>query len=197
MNKVLNNGEANASARDPIEWAIIAVVISGSSLILALETKIKARQRAESEEAARKALARNRLRLNTISDHLNEMRRFVSEIPELGKIEINTENVGITRGSIIFASDADEERFNQKFDRMTTLIGRINRCLSEIDSQGFHLNDDDVQKYVTDPMRRAQNKVIPLLQADIDPYTRIQRANELLAAYADMVVNLERVLASQ
>ena len=197
MSDKLQNGPLDTSPRDPIEWAIIALIISGSSLILALESKIEARRRAESAATAEKAKAGNRLRLNTIRGHLNEIRGFVSVIPKLGKIEVNPDKPGISRNSIIFSSDADEEHFNQSFDRVTALIGRINRCLSEIDPQGIPLTDDDVRIFVTEPMRRAQDKVIPLLQADADPHKRIERAYELLQDYAKLIENLEHVLASK
>ena len=194
MNDETRNGRLDASARDPIEWAIIGVIIAGSSLILALEAKIEARRRAESDAAARKAQAANRLRLRTIRAHLNEIRGFVSLIQKLGKIEVNSEKPGISRHSITFTSETDEESFNQYFDRVTALIGRINRCLSEFDPQGIPLSDENVRIFVTEPMRRAQNKVIPLLQPDLDPYNRIGMTDDLLQDYANLIENLENVL---
>ncbi len=197
MNEVQNTAKVNTSARDPIEWAIIAVIIAGSSLMLALETKITARQRVESEDAVQKARAGNRLRLSAMRDHLNEMRGFVFEIPCLGEIETNITDISIARNSIIFQSDREEEIFNQKFDRITMLIARINRCLSEIDAQGFQLNDNDLQEYVTGPMQYAKNMVIPLLQADIEPKIRIERVCELLGVYEGIVKNLENALLNK
>jgi hypothetical protein len=185
------------SARDPIEWAIIAVVISGSSLILALEKKFEDRRRAQSAAAAEKARAGNRLRLGTIRAHLNEISMLLRAIPDLGRLEVDPNNSGISRNSITFSSDANEERFSQNFDRLTALIGRINRLLSEIDPQGLPLTDEDVRRFVTEPMQRAQEKVLPILQANADPRKRIERAHELVEEYANLIADLERALGGK
>lgn len=197
MNDKLQNRQLDASPRDPIEWAFIAVVLGGSSLILALEAKIEARRHAESAAAADKAKTGNILRLVEIRNHLNQIRDFVSAIPILGKIEINRDKPGISKNSIIFTSAADEESFNQLFDRVTASIGQINRLLSDIDPVGIPLADDDVRTFVTNPMRRAQDKVIPILRDDVDPHERINRVYELLQDYANLIENLGRALGSK
>jgi hypothetical protein len=186
----------SASARDPIEWAIIAVIISGSSLCLSLEAKIEARRRAQSAAAAEKAKNGNLLRLRTIRGHINEMRSFVSLIPKLGQFQVDKGKPPLISASIVFGSPQDEEQFNQHFDRVAAVIGRINRCLSEIDVEGVPLSEEDTRNFVTEPIRRLQEKITPLLQMNGDPHKRIGSGLELLKEYSDLLEKLENALGN-
>ena len=197
MHDELRNKHIGPSSRDPLECAVLSVIVSGCSLILALETKIKTRQEAESAKAREKAKNGNRVRLSTMRTHLNEIQGIVSVIPKLGTFEVHNERPGIARNSITFSSDFDEERFNQNFDRMTASVGRINRLLSEIDPEGLPLTDEDVKTFVTEPIRRVQDKVIPAIHPEVDPRKRIERVLDLLRDYANLLQNLEAALASK
>lgn len=182
--------------RDPIELAVLGVILSGASLLLALETKIKARRAAETSAAASRAAAGNRVRLRAIEGHIRELRGLLGSIRELGRFEIDPTRPEPTRTSIVFPSAGAEEQFNQNFERITALIGRINRLLSEIDVHGLPLSDDEVRKFVTDPTAVAEARLGALMRAGVGPNERSDRAAELLADYAALAGNLAAALGT-
>ena len=99
----------NTKDCDPIDWAIIAVMVGGCAVLLSLDQKIEARRKADAVETERKAINGNRLRLNTMSFHLRELESILSRIDEIGTIKIDDTKTGITRGSIVFDSDESQE----------------------------------------------------------------------------------------
>jgi len=183
-----------ASERDPLEVAVIGVILAGASLILALETKVKARTAAESKAAAERASGANRIRLRAIRRHLDELHRHLGSLRELGSLVLDPTKTGLTRTSIVFASAEAEEQFNQDFDRVTALIGRINRALSEIDPRGLPLSDDDVRRYVDGPVVVAEARLGALLRPEVGPNERIDKAAELVAGYSALVDDLASAL---
>lgn len=183
--------------RDPIDVAVLGVILSGASLILAIETKVKARQAAETQAAAQRAAAANRIRLRSIGAHMDELRRFLGNIRERGRLVLNPAKPGLTRTSIVFASSEAEEQFNQDFDRLTALIGRVNRALSEIDPRGLPLEPADVQRLVEGPIAVAEAKLGALLRPEVGPNERIDKAADLIADYAALAGNLASALESR
>ena len=185
---------SSANERDPIEMAVLGVILSGASLLLALETKIKARQVAESKVAAERAAASNRIRLRAIQAHMDELRRHLGSVRELGRLEIDPARPELTRTTIVFPSAEAEEQFNQNFERITAMIGRINRLMSEIDVRGLSLSDEDIRKFVQDPIAVAEARLGTLLRPGVGPHERSDRAAELLADYAALSGNLAAAL---
>ena len=183
-----------ANERDPIELAVVGVILSGASLLLALETKVKARQAAESKAAAERAAAGNRVRLRAIQGHLDELRRHLGSIREMGRLELDPARPELTRTSIVFPSAEAEEQFNQNFERITAMIGRLNRLMSEIDVRGLSLSDEDIRKFVQGPIAVAEARLGALLRPGVGPHERSDRVAELLADYAALAGNLAAAL---
>jgi hypothetical protein len=71
---------------DPIEWAIIGVVVGGSSLILAIKVKIDATRKIKQEKANKEARVSNQVRLKGIQRALDEMREIFNYIYKIGKL---------------------------------------------------------------------------------------------------------------
>jgi hypothetical protein len=180
--------------RDPIELAVIGVILSGASLLLALETKVKARRAAESKAATERAAAGNRVRLRAIQAHMEELRRHLGSIRELGRLQIDPTRSELARTSIVFPSADAEEQFNQNFERVTAMIGRLNRLLSEIDVHGLALSEHDLRIFVTGPIAVAEAKLGALLRPGVGPHERSDKAAELLADYAALAGNLAAAL---
>ena len=197
MTEALNESRSPDTTRDPIDWAIVGVILAGCSLVLALEQKIEARRSAESEEAARKAQGGNLPRLRAIREHIDEIHKYLSDIKNYGKIVFHPDKSGIARSSLVFSSAEDEERFNQSFDRITALIARINRCLSEIDPIGIPLNVNDVRKFVAEPIKHIQQATERVLRADMGPYDRMGSVDSLLTDFSSFVGNLEGVFGKR
>jgi hypothetical protein len=183
-----------AHERDPIELAVLGVILSGASLLLALETKIKARQAADSKAAAERAAAGNRVRLRAIQAHMEELRRHLGSVRELGRLELDPARPELTRTSIVFPSAEAEEQFNQNFERITAMIGRLNRLMSEIDVRGLSLSDGDIRKFVQGPIAVAEARLGALLRPGVGPHERSDRVAELLADYAALSGNLAAAL---
>ena len=59
---------------DPIDWAIVAVVLGGASLLLSLEAKFEARKRYEETRTSAKAMKSNKLYLKKCRVHITEIR---------------------------------------------------------------------------------------------------------------------------
>ena len=184
-------------SRDPIEWAIIGIVLGGASLVLAIRNKIDARRDAESAKRARQAEASNRLRLNAINLHLGDIEAFISHTRERSKVVVDEKAKGIARRSIVFATADAEERFNHEFDQAAGAIGRINRLLSELDVDGFPLKPKDVEDFVTVPLGRIQENAASVLRSDDDRVDRLEAALAVVSDCRIFVRNLERALSDR
>ncbi len=186
----------DSQARDPIDWAIVAVILGGASLLLALEQKIEARQRHESAETEKKAIGGNKLRLKGIRSILQELEYSVSFINDIAKPVDSDKIDGINAKSITFASDIDEEEFNKCFDHITYSISRINRLLNELDDIGWPLSDDDVENFVTTPIREIKESTVQPLDINMDFRERMNQLGGLIGKYKSLVEGLEGVLSA-
>ena len=69
----MENAKQEAEGRrdlDPIEWAILGILIGGASLTLTIQKKIEDRRKARDAEAERKATAGNLIRLDRMQQQL-------------------------------------------------------------------------------------------------------------------------------
>lgn len=182
---------------DPIDWAIVAVIISGASLIVNIKSKIDVDNNARSDAARIKAISSNRVRIGKIQRTLENLKMWTREIQELGEIVVNNDERGITRTSIVFGSEYEAEMFNEIFDQIMHSISRINRLISEIDSEGLPLKDEDLYEFVELPIERLKQDSIRLLDPDIEtqPLNRLNRLIKLLDDYILLLQNLDEVIS--
>jgi hypothetical protein len=179
---------------DPIEWAIIGVIIAGGSLILSLEAKIEARKRAESKELELKAINSNKLKLGELKKYILELYTIHVHQKELGQVKIDEEKTGITKSYIEFESPEKQEIFNGNFDRITYLISRINRLVNDIDPAGFPIKDSDIKEYVTNPTELLKKQIELLITPDFHPLEREEGLGQLLNDMLGFVGGLDELL---
>lgn len=179
---------------DPIDWAIIGVIIAGSGLFLTLESKIEARRRAESKALEIKAINSNKIKLIELKDYIFELYLISEKIGKLGVLKIDENKSGITKSYIEFHSEEDQEKFNERFDRVTYLISRINRLINEIDPVGFPIKDSDIEEYVNNPVDSLKNQIESLISPDFHPLERRSGLGQLLTDMLGFVSGLEKLL---
>src|SRR5262245_27483845 len=181
-------------SRDPIEWAIIGVLIGGAGLVVTIRNRVDTRRAARSAKRAQEAKASNRVRLNAINGYLGEIKTAISYTRKHGKVVVDQATKGIARRSIVFATAEVEEGFNREFDRATFAIGRINRLLSELDSEGFPMKPKDLEEFVRAPLKRIQEKFASVLRSDDDRSNRLEAAQAVVSDCQIFIRNLERAL---
>jgi hypothetical protein len=179
---------------DPIEWAVIGVVIAGVTLVLSIEQKIRDCRREKSKEIHEKATLGNLLRLQNINGHLASLRDLVQRTHKVGRVVVDENRTGITRSSIVFDDERSAEEFNRMFDAMMFHIGRLNRLISEIDIDGFPLNDADEKEFVQAPVEEIKLRTKAALEADLDPYLRLNETDALLSDYGQFISGIETIL---
>lgn len=179
---------------DPIEWAILGILIGGASLTLTIQKKIEDRRKAREAEAERKATAGNLIRLDRMRQILAELRVFASTLPEMGQLVVDESKTGITRGSIGFRSEQEEERFNRGFESMLHGIGRLNRLIGEIDLEGLPLSEKDKADFVDRPIENIKQKTATAINPDTPPTQRVNVIIDLLATYDVLIGDLKRTL---
>ena len=179
---------------DPIEWAILGILIGGASLTLTIQKKIEDRRKAREAEAERKATAGNLIRLDRMRQILAELRVFASTLPEMGQLVVDESKTGITRGSIEFRSEQEEERFNRGFESMLHGIGRLNRLIGEIDLEGLPLSEKDKADFVDRPIENIKQKTATAINPDTPPTQRVNVIIDLLATYDVLIGDLKRTL---
>lgn len=179
---------------DPIEWAIIAIIISGSSLLLALETKVQNRKKAKNDEVARRAKNANKERLQSIQGILLEMDTIVKHIQKTGKLIVNESKSPLGRFSLDFETKENFDHFNDDFDRLMELIAKLNRSCNAIDVQGIDLTPKDMEEFVDIPLKSIKALTQEAINVDIDPKTRMLMVEKLLKDYSVFVNKLSAIL---
>lgn len=175
---------------DPIEWAIFGIVIAGTSLVLTIDTKIKARRKEKSEKAQRG----NRLQLQEMKECLKEMNVLVGGFNELVNLRIALSEQGITRGSWEFVSEEAMEKFNRSFDRITYLVSRLNRCVNAFDPDGILLDEKVEREFIAGPITRLKENAEKAIQPSTDSRERLELVKSLLYHAEQLVATLEQVL---
>jgi len=178
---------------DPIDWAIVAIIIAGTSLLLSIDQKLNARRKADAEDAEKKAISGNQLRLSKIKRHVDHLKLVLSNLSDLGKIVVHEDKSGITRSSIEFSSEDAEEEFNNIFDGTTHGISRLNRLISEIDLEGLPLDDKDLDEIARqiEGIKESTNSAI---HPDSDPNERLKLAERVLSRHIELIESLEAIL---
>jgi hypothetical protein len=192
---VAPSGESTARPDlDPIEWAIIGIIIAGANLALAIDKKIAERRDAKSGGAREKAVNGNLLRLSNLKSQMQALRHQMEAIHKIGHIEVDKEKRGIDASSLVFDDDESAERFNRIFDTVLQGIGRINRLISEIDIEGLPLNEDDVAEFVRGPVAEIKERTRTAIHPDNDPYQRLKETDGLLQVYEQLIGDLQVLL---
>lgn len=176
---------------DPIEWAVYALVVSGSSLLLSLETKIANRKKAQNDEAEKKAKAGNRARLRSIRKVLSETSAIVRHIHKIGKLIENPISDSIGRFSMEFESVEVLALFDDDIDKLTERIGMFNRLCNEIDVWGFELDSDDMKEFVEMPLREIKELTRNAIRPETHPLERFLLVQKLLDQYGSFIEGLE------
>ena len=186
----LNEESSSRAKLDPIEWAIVGVVIAGASLVLTVDTKIKARRKERSVSAQR----RNRLQLLEMRDSLDEMKKLVDGFGQLVNLSIHRNREGITKASWEFVSEEAREKFNRSFDRLAYLISRLNRCVNEIDPDGIELDEKSEREFVAGPIARIKRSAEEAILPSTDPAVRMELVKGLIFDAGKLVAALGEIL---
>ncbi|HTQ14316.1 MAG TPA: hypothetical protein VMH86_10610 [Rhizomicrobium sp.] len=179
---------------DPIEWAVLGVIIAGSSLALSIQTKFEQHRKARSEELQRKAVAGNLVRLANMGDALHGLRQAMELIHKVGRIAFDKEKHGIDSASLVFDDDASAEEYNALFDRALYLIGRLNRLVMELDPEGLPLGDDDRKAFFGKPVAEIRERTLAAIHPDNDPYQRLSEAGLVLEIFERLLGDLGAAL---
>jgi hypothetical protein len=179
---------------DPIEWAIIGIIISGSSLLLTIQGKLRERRRDAREEIAREARSGNILRISTIKGHIKELADVISQIQEIGHIIENESDHPLGKFSFEFETPSAHERYNQLIDRATSAIARINRLVGQIDIRGFPISDEDYRQYVEPLFLELKQITETAIQIDSDPKKRFDALKYLLDRYINLCDRIESLM---
>ena len=192
-----NAADQGQSDFDPIEWAIVGIVIAGTSLVLTIEQKIKDRRTATSLKEQEKAVRNNRVRLGNLRSHLGRMRDLLKRAHEIGKIVVRENEPGVSRSSLVFTDAHSAEEFNRIFEGILQHIGRLNRLIDEIDLEGLPVDEGVMKEFVQIPFEQAKKVTAVAIDPEIDPYLRLKETDHLLQSYIDLIANLENILDSK
>jgi len=190
----LDKKVSNKKDLDPIDWAIVAIIIGGASLIVSIKSKIDTNRVVKEAAVQKKAITGNRVRLNKIKHKLSHINIWLSELTEIGNIVVNDDETGISRSSIEFESEGELEAFNEMFDYLTSSISRINRLISELDPDGMPFTDNDKAEFVNRPIERLKEDTEGLLNTDMDSKERIGKLKELLYGYELLISNIDEAI---
>ncbi|MGH6872748.1 MAG: hypothetical protein ACREHE_14700 [Rhizomicrobium sp.] len=179
---------------DPIEWAVIGVILAGANLVVAIEKRIEDRIEAKSAEVRKKAVAGNIVRLATMRRELEGLREVLMRIHKLGHIVTDPNKQGIDAASLVFDSDEDAEHYKFLFDMALHHIGRLNRLVMEIDSEGLPFSDGDTKEFFAKPMAEAKERTFAAIHPENDAQRRLKEAGAVLELYENMIRNLETAL---
>jgi len=182
-------------AQDPDPIAICGIIISGLSLLLALESKIEARRARVVTRKKEQARRTCKLSLATLQSNCFQVSTFIRSLKSLGKIEpVSHREKGYGAFRLYFTEE-QITHYNNQFNSAVQAISAINKVIVEIPLEDISIPEMERHNLLKTikSLRDAANVFLmnPVPEEGISAAISMSRSTNSLIKQLEQVIDME------